>query len=173
MIVRYHDLLKSIISNQDFLFIPKFWSLLCNFFNIQQKLSIKFYLLIKGQTKRQNSLIGVYLHIFVNWEQNNQIKLLSMTEFVYNNTKIINISHISFELNYNYYFYIFFDNKINSCLKSYLANNLVRELIDLISKYQQIYSIYNNYKGKLIRKILSFVTMYQVRKFGAIANTSK
>lgn len=44
VIVRYHGLLVSIISNKGSIFILKFWSLLCYFLNIKWKLSIAFHI---------------------------------------------------------------------------------------------------------------------------------
>lgn len=78
-----------------------------------------------------------YLHVSVNWEQNNWTKLLPMAEFAYNNTKNTSIGHMSFKLNCGYHFYIFFEDEINPCLRSHSANKLAKELKDLILIYQQ------------------------------------
>ena len=43
MVVRHHNLPDSIVINRGLLFIPKFWSLLCYFLDIKQKLSTTFY----------------------------------------------------------------------------------------------------------------------------------
>lgn len=42
ILVRQHGLLESIVSNHDFLFILKFWFLLCYFLSIKQKLLTAF-----------------------------------------------------------------------------------------------------------------------------------
>lgn len=60
-----------------------------------------------------------------------------MAEFIYNNTKNASTGHISFELNCNYYFYVFFDNEINLYLKSCSTDKLVKELRKLILISQQ------------------------------------
>ena len=44
MVVWYYDLLDLIVSDRGLLFISKFWSLLCYFLKIKQRLSIAFYL---------------------------------------------------------------------------------------------------------------------------------
>ena len=44
-----------------------------------------------------------YLRAFVNFEQNDWAKLLSMAEFTYNNAKNASTSHTPFELNYSYH----------------------------------------------------------------------
>ena len=60
MVVWHHDLPNSIMSDRGLLFISKFWSSLCYFLDIKQRLSITFYLQIDDQTKRQNSIIKAY-----------------------------------------------------------------------------------------------------------------
>ena len=66
MVVRHHKVLESIITNQDSLFISKFWSLLCYLLEIKKKLSITFHPQTDGQIKRQNSTITAYLKVFIN-----------------------------------------------------------------------------------------------------------
>ncbi len=43
MVVYYHGVLESILTDQGLLFISKFWSLLCYFLRIKKKLSTTFY----------------------------------------------------------------------------------------------------------------------------------
>ena len=65
--VIYHDrVLKSIIIDQSLLFTSKFWSLLYYFLKIKKKLSTVFYPQTNDQTRRQNSIIEVYLKAFIN-----------------------------------------------------------------------------------------------------------
>ena len=71
VIVYYHGFLNLIIIDWSSLFILKFWSLICYFFDIKRGLFIIFYLQINGQTKRQNSIMEAYFYVFVNFEQNN------------------------------------------------------------------------------------------------------
>ena len=70
VVVWQHGLLDSIMTDKSLLFISKFWSLLCYFFGIKQRLSTVFHPQTDGQTKRQNSIIEAYLQAFVNFEQN-------------------------------------------------------------------------------------------------------
>ena len=67
-VVQHHGLFNSIVSNQGLVFTSKFWSLLCYFLGIKQRLSIIFYPQINGQTERQNSIMEAYLRVFVNFE---------------------------------------------------------------------------------------------------------
>lgn len=67
IVIRHHCLLKLIINDQDSLFTLKFWSLLCYFLSIKQRLSTTFYLQMNDQIKRENSKIKIYIYVFVNW----------------------------------------------------------------------------------------------------------
>ena len=88
---------------------------------------------MNGETKRLNSTIEAYFSIFVNWEQNNWAKLLSMAEFAYNNVKNADISHTLFELNCGYYLKILFENNINFYSKSCSVDKLAKELRKLMA----------------------------------------
>ena len=44
-----------------------------------------------------------YLRAFVNFEQNDWVRLLPMAEFAYNNAKNASTDHTPFELNYGYH----------------------------------------------------------------------
>ena len=68
VVIQYHGLLNSIISDWGSVFTSKFWSLLCYFQVIKQRLSIVFYPQTDSQTKRQNSTMKVYLRVFVNYK---------------------------------------------------------------------------------------------------------
>ena len=43
VVLRHHDLLNLIVTNQGLLFISKFWLLLCYFFGIKRRLFTTFY----------------------------------------------------------------------------------------------------------------------------------
>ena len=68
MLVWYHGLPDSIVSDKDSFFTSKFGSLLCYFLDIKRRLSIAFHPQTDGQTKRQNSMMEAYLQVFVNFE---------------------------------------------------------------------------------------------------------
>ena len=70
MVMRRHGFLNSIVTNWGSLLTSKFWSLLCYFLGIKQKLSTAFHPQKDKQTKRQNSIMETYLQAFVNFEQN-------------------------------------------------------------------------------------------------------
>lgn len=60
-----------------------------------------------------------------------------MIEFTYNNFKKANTSHIFLELNYSYYFQVFFENEYNIYPKSFSANKKAIELRRLINIHYQ------------------------------------
>lgn len=99
IVMRYHSFSKSIISGCGSLFTSKFCSLLYYFFGLKYILSTTFHSQTNTQTERQNSMIEVYLLAFINWEQNDWARLLSMAKFIYNNSKNASIGHIPFKLN--------------------------------------------------------------------------
>ena len=108
VIVRHHGLPNSIVSHRGSLFTSKFWSLLCYFLGIKQRLSTVFQPQTDGQTKKQNSMMEVYLQAFVNFKQNNWAQLLPMAKFAYNNATNASTDYISFELNCGYYSHVFY-----------------------------------------------------------------
>ena len=67
VIICQHSLLDLIITNKGFLFILKFYLLLCYFFGTKHRLFIAFYLQIDGQTKKQDSIMEAYLQAFINF----------------------------------------------------------------------------------------------------------
>ena len=137
VIVHHHGLLNLIVTNKSSFFISKFWSLLCYFFGIQQRLSTAFYPQTDSQIERQNSIIKAYLQAFVNFKYNDWTRLLLMAKFAYNNTKNSSTGHTPFELNCGYHPCVCFEKDTDSCSQSKSANKLSAELQDLITVYQE------------------------------------
>ncbi len=67
-VICHYNIFESIVIDQGLLFILKFRSLLYYFLRIKKKLSITFYSQINGQIETQNSIMKVYLRVFINWE---------------------------------------------------------------------------------------------------------
>ena len=124
MVVWHHALLDSIVTNKGLLFTSKFWSSLCYFLGVKQRLSTAFHPQTDGQTKRQNSTIEAYLWAFVNFEQNDWARILPMAEFAYNNEKNASTSHTPFELNCGYHPRISYEEDIKPRSQSKSANKL-------------------------------------------------
>ena len=69
-IVKFHDVLKFIIIDRDFLFTSKFYFSFCYVLKIKRKLFTTFHFQIDDQTKRQNNIMKQYLRVHVNFTQN-------------------------------------------------------------------------------------------------------
>ena len=137
VIVRHHGLSDSIVTDRGSLFTSKFWSFLCYFLGIKQRLSIAFHPQTDGQTERQNSTMEAYLRAFVNFEQNDWARLLPMAEFAYNNAKNASTGHTFFELNCRYYPRVFYKEDLDPRSKSKTAEELSFELRNLMAVCQQ------------------------------------
>ena len=135
MVVRHHGLPNSIISDRGAIFTFKFWFSLCYFLDIKRRLSTAFHSQTDGQIERQNSTMEAYLCAFVNWEQNDWARLLSMAEFVYNNSKNASTGHTPFKLNCGYQPWMLYEEEVDLCSQSKLADELTKELRELMVVY--------------------------------------
>jgi hypothetical protein len=77
---------KFIIFDRDSLFTFNFWSNFCYHLRIKIRLSIVFHSQTDEQTKRQNQTLKQYLRIYVNYQQDNWVRLLFVIEYAYNNS---------------------------------------------------------------------------------------
>ena len=155
-IIRLHDLSSSITTDRDSVFISKYHDALCYALKIKFKLFTTYHSQTDDQTKRQNSIIKQYFKVFVNFEQNDWIELLSMIEFAYNNSKHAFTQMSSFETMQRYTSRMFFENSANFKVKSKSVKKHVEELIELMKvlKVNLIYAQkqqikYKNAKIKL------------------------
>lgn len=133
MLLKYHDFLELIVHDRGSLFTSKFWNLLCSTFSTKWKPLTVFHLQTNSYIKRQNSTIKAYLCVFVNREQNDRARLVSMTEITYNNTKDISTGYTIVDLNCSYHRCVFFENEVNFYSRSSSANKLIKELRKLMS----------------------------------------
>ena len=74
----------------------------------------------------------VYLQTFINFKQNDWVRLLFMVKFAYNNTKNASSSHMPFELNCDYHLWISYEQKVDPRSQSKLADELLVELRELM-----------------------------------------
>lgn len=88
------------------------------FFDINWKISIIFYYSISCQHNSQKTIINVDFITFIYFEHIYLAKLLLIRKYVYNNIKIINITHTSFKINSKYHLYILLYINQNSNFKS-------------------------------------------------------
>ena len=78
-----------------------------------------------------------YLRAFVNWEQDNRAKLLSMAKFAYNNVKNVSTGHIPFKLNGSDYSRVSFKQDVDLHSRSRFTNDLAEKLRELMEVYCQ------------------------------------
>ena len=133
VVAQHHGLPHLIVTDKGSLFTSKLWSLLYYFLGIKHRLSTTFHPQTDGQTKRLNSNMEAYLQVFVNFKQNDWVRLLSMAEFAYNNAKNASTGHTPFELNCSYHPHIFFEADINPCSQSKTAKKLSSKLRGLMT----------------------------------------
>ena len=85
-VFKYHGIPDSIISDRGTQFTSKFSKALCSLIGINQGLSTSFHPQTDGQTERTNAILKQYLRGYINYQQKNWAKLLTMAEFLYKNT---------------------------------------------------------------------------------------
>ena len=117
MVVRHNSLPDLIVIDQGLLFTSKFWSLLCYFLGIKRRLFTDFNPQTDGQTERQNSMMKAYFQSFVNFEQNDWARLLSIADFAYNNAKNASTGYTPFELNSGYHPCVSYEENLYPCSK--------------------------------------------------------
>ena len=69
-----------------------------------------------------------YLWAFVNFEQNNWVKLLQMAEYAYNNARNASNGQTPFEMNCGYHSHIFFEEETFPCFQPKIADELSAKL---------------------------------------------
>ena len=131
-IIRFHDFSSSITTDRNSVFTSKYHDALCYALKIKLKLFTTYHSQTDDQTKRQNSIMKQYLKIFVNFQQNDWVELLSMIEFAYNNNKHAFTQMSSFETMQKYTSRMFFEKSANFKAKSKSAKKHVEKLIELM-----------------------------------------
>ncbi len=78
-----YKILNNIIINKDNLFISAFWSKICFYAKMKQRLSIVFHSQINNQTEWQNQMLKHYLRVYCFKEQDDWATFLLIIKFVY------------------------------------------------------------------------------------------
>ena len=73
-----------------------------------------------------------YFQAFVNFEQNDWVRLLPIAEFTYNNAKNASTGHTPFELNCGYHPRMSYEEDVNPRSQSKSADDLLAELRELM-----------------------------------------
>lgn len=74
----------------------------------------------------------VYFWAFINFKQNNHVKLLQIAEFAYKNSKNTNINYTPIKLNCGFYSHVSHKENVNPKFKSKTTNKLAAKLRELI-----------------------------------------
>lgn len=77
-------------------------------------------------------MMKIYLQAFMNFEQNDEARLLTIAKFVYNYAKNVNINFTPFQLNCSYHSRMFFEKNIDFCPRLKPVNKLALKLQQLL-----------------------------------------
>ena len=88
-----------------------------------------------------------------------------MAEFIYNNSKNASTGHTSFELNCNYHPQMSYKEKVNPRSQSKSADELSKELRELIVIIAKISTMPKNFKSELTIRELSLEATPPARRF--------
>jgi hypothetical protein len=94
-----HGVPQDIISDCGSKFTSTFWRSLSKVLGIQQNLSTAYHPESNGQTKHVNQIVEMYLHFYINYDQDDWSDFLPLAEFTYNNTSHSSTSESPFFLN--------------------------------------------------------------------------
>ncbi|HEX4372954.1 MAG TPA: hypothetical protein VHZ50_06595 [Puia sp.] len=75
-IVANHGLPRNIISDRDKLFKSNFWNIIVKELGMKHKQSTAYHPQTNGQTERTNQTLEQYLRFYLNYDQDNWVKLL-------------------------------------------------------------------------------------------------
>lgn len=102
IIVSNHGVPDEIISDRDKLFTSKMWTTFMALLGIVRKMSTAFHPQTDGQTERINQIVGQYLRCYVNYRQNDWVRLLPTAQFAYNSADSETTRVSPFFANYGY-----------------------------------------------------------------------
>ncbi|KAL0937059.1 reverse transcriptase domain protein [Colletotrichum truncatum] len=102
IIVSQHGLPQEIVSDRGSVFTSKFWRSLISQLGAKHSLSTAFHPQSDGQTERINQILETYLRSYVNYDQDNWVKLLPTAQFAYNSSIGESTRESPFFLNYGF-----------------------------------------------------------------------
>ena len=85
-IITNHKIFMKVISDRNTQFRSKFWQTLTTLKEIKTKMSTTEHSQTDSQIKWLNQIVKQYLKCYVNYQQDNWVKLLSAAQFTYNNS---------------------------------------------------------------------------------------
>lgn len=75
---------RSIVSDRGTTFTASYWGTLCYYLTVKRRLSTAFHPQTDGQTERANQTLECYLRCYVNYQQDDWLRLLPSAEFACN-----------------------------------------------------------------------------------------
>jgi hypothetical protein len=105
-VITNHRFSQRIINDRDKLFTFRFWKLLIDLLGVHHKLLTVYYLQTDGQTERLNQIMEQYFRCYINYQQDNWVKLLLIAQLAYNNIAISTTGISPFFANYGYHLFI-------------------------------------------------------------------
>nr|XP_036576341.1 reverse transcriptase domain protein [Colletotrichum truncatum]KAF6783066.1 reverse transcriptase domain protein [Colletotrichum truncatum] len=102
IIVSQHGLPQEIVSDRGSVFTSKFWRSLISQLGAKHSLSTAFHPQSDGQTERIIQILETYLRSYVNYDQDNWVKLLPTAQFAYNSSIGESTRESPFFLNYGF-----------------------------------------------------------------------
>jgi len=98
-----HGVFSHVTSNRGSEFVSNFFQSLDTAFDMWLHFTLGYYPEDDGQTEYMNQTLEQYLHVYCNYQQDNWSKLLSLTEFAYNNALSATTSIFPFFANKEYH----------------------------------------------------------------------
>ena len=138
-----------------------------------QRLSTVFHPQTDGQTEKQISTMKAYFWVFINFKQDDWVRLLPMAEFTCNNTKNAITSYMLFELNCGYHPWVLYKEDFDPLLQLKITKELSSKLRELMILACKTFTMHKSFKNGATIRESSPKAMYRVRRFGWVANTSK
>ena len=123
-----HGVPSHIISDRSLEFVSNFFYFLGTALNMWLHFTSGYYPKDDGQTKHTNQTLKQYLYVYCNYQQDNQSELLSLAEFVYNNTLSTTTGIPLFFTNKEYHLNIIVHPKCNITSSQVLQDESVNRL---------------------------------------------
>jgi hypothetical protein len=101
-IVANHGVPDEFISDRDKLFKSKFWTILMASIGVKQKISTAFHPQTDGQSERINETLEQYLRCYVDYQQDDWVRLLPVVQFAFNSAVSETTKVLPFYTNYSF-----------------------------------------------------------------------
>ena len=93
-LIRYHEILKGLTSDRNKLFTFKYWQIFILILKVRLRFFTIYHPQTDEQTKQINQTLKQYLYHYINYHQDNWVKLLLVTQIAIN-SRVLNTTKIS------------------------------------------------------------------------------